>query len=76
MGLESNAMSYNSPSIIEKPNDTLIVCHASAWDFSNSKDFRIKQCATVDQENFITAHHEMGKKTHSNSDPKKIKLTF
>ena len=34
-----------SGSIIEKPADGRdLVCHASAWDFYNGKDFRIKQC--------------------------------
>lgn len=31
LGLESNNMSYTGASIIEKPDDRLIVCHASAW---------------------------------------------
>lgn len=31
LGLESNKMSYTGQSIIEKPKDRLIVCHASAW---------------------------------------------
>lgn len=31
MGLESNKMSYTGKSIITKPTDRLIVCHASAW---------------------------------------------
>lgn len=26
----------------------------------DGKDFRIKQCTEVNQQNFITAHHEMG----------------
>lgn len=47
-------------SIIEKPTDREIVCHASAWDFYNGVDFRIKQCSTVDTEFFATTHHEMG----------------
>lgn len=53
-------MSYMPPAIIEKPTDRLIVCHASAWDFCDGKDFRIKQCTTVNQRNFVTIHHEMG----------------
>lgn len=53
-------MSYTNKSIITKPEDRLIVCHASAWDMSDGKDFRIKQCTTVNHRNFITAHHEMG----------------
>ncbi|XP_076253432.1 angiotensin-converting enzyme-like [Rhynchophorus ferrugineus] len=47
-------------SILEKPADREIVCHASAWDFYDQKDFRIKQCTEVTGEHFITAHHEMG----------------
>ncbi|XP_063823938.1 angiotensin-converting enzyme-like isoform X4 [Ostrinia nubilalis] len=47
-------------SIIEKPTDRDIVCHASAWDFYDGEDFRIKQCTTVDYEYFQTTHHEMG----------------
>lgn len=43
LGLESNDMSYNvaTGAIIEKPKDKEIVCHASAWDFYNGKDFRL-----------------------------------
>lgn len=31
LGLPSSKMSYTKPSIIQKPNDREIVCHASAW---------------------------------------------
>jgi hypothetical protein len=27
-------------SILEKPKDTDLICHASAWDFHDGKDFR------------------------------------
>ncbi|XP_076067061.1 angiotensin-converting enzyme-like isoform X1 [Oratosquilla oratoria] len=47
-------------SIIEKPKDREIVCHASAWDFCNGVDFRIKQCTDVTMTDLITVHHEMG----------------
>ncbi|KAB0793117.1 hypothetical protein PPYR_12737 [Photinus pyralis] len=48
-------------SILVKPNDgRKLICHASAWDFYDGKDFRIKQCTSVSFEDFITAHHEMG----------------
>ncbi|KAK5649891.1 hypothetical protein RI129_000920 [Pyrocoelia pectoralis] len=48
-------------SILVKPNDGReLVCHASAWDFYDHKDFRIKQCTRVTYEDFVTAHHEMG----------------
>ncbi|XP_059056714.1 angiotensin-converting enzyme-like [Achroia grisella] len=48
-------------SIIEKPNDGReLVCHASAWDFYDGEDFRIKQCSTLTSAFFKTTHHEMG----------------
>ncbi|KAI5646416.1 angiotensin-converting enzyme domain-containing protein [Phthorimaea operculella] len=47
-------------SIIEKPTDRDIVCHASAWDFYDGEDFRIKMCTRVDREHLRTVHHEMG----------------
>lgn len=60
LGLESSEMSYTGDSIIEKPADRLIVCHGSAWDLCNGKDFRIKMCTKVNHRNYVTAHHEMG----------------
>ncbi|CAG9818311.1 unnamed protein product [Phaedon cochleariae] len=47
-------------SILSKPKDRDIICHASAWDFYDRKDFRIKQCTEITLEEFIVAHHEMG----------------
>nr|QTY40901.1 venom polypeptide precursor [Doratifera vulnerans] len=48
-------------SIIEKPDDGRdLVCHASAWDFYDGQDFRIKQCTTITNNFFLTTHHEMG----------------
>ena len=29
-------------SLIEKPDNREVVCHASAWDFCNGKDFRYR----------------------------------
>lgn len=61
LGLKSNEMSYTGPKpIIEKPTDRLIICHASAWDFCDGRDFRIKQCTQVNQKDLVTVHHEMG----------------
>ncbi|XP_012276299.1 angiotensin-converting enzyme [Orussus abietinus] len=47
-------------SILEKPTDREIICHASAWDFYDGKDFRIKQCTSINMKDLLTAHHEMG----------------
>lgn len=48
-------------SILEKPEDGReLICHASAWDFYQTDDVRIKQCTRVTMDQFFTAHHEMG----------------
>lgn len=60
MGLPSSAMSYSEKAVIEKP-EKVIACHASAWDFCDGEDFRIKMCTKVNQEDFVVVHHEMGK---------------
>lgn len=61
LGLESNKMSYTKYSVIEKPSDRTIQCHASAWDFHDGYDYRIKMCTNINQKDLITIHHEMGK---------------
>ncbi|KAG8232128.1 hypothetical protein J437_LFUL012137 [Ladona fulva] len=60
LGLPSNAVSYGSKALIEKPADREVVCHASAWDFCDRSDYRIKMCTDVKMDDFITIHHEMG----------------
>ncbi|KAF5271950.1 hypothetical protein FQA39_LY07967 [Lamprigera yunnana] len=62
LGLETTKMSYDvkKGAVIEKPKDHNILCHASAWDFHNGRDFRIKMCTRVNLEDFLTIHHEMG----------------
>ncbi|XP_015434614.1 PREDICTED: angiotensin-converting enzyme-like [Dufourea novaeangliae] len=47
-------------SILEKQKDREMICHASAWDFYDGQDFRIKQCTRINMEDLMTAHHEMG----------------
>ncbi|CAG0926184.1 unnamed protein product, partial [Notodromas monacha] len=67
LGLESlntAAIDFYGDSMLEKPADREVVCHASAWDFmktnENPGDFRIKMCTSVDMDDLITIHHEMG----------------
>nr|QDC23064.1 angiotensin-converting enzyme isoform 1 [Cupiennius salei] len=60
LGLKPMTQEFWNRSIIEKPKDREIVCHASAWDFSDGKDFRIKMCTRINMEDLITVHHEMG----------------
>ncbi|CAL1534584.1 unnamed protein product [Lymnaea stagnalis] len=61
LGMIEMPDSFWKDSLLEKPEDGRdLVCHASAWDFSNRKDFRIKQCIVITAEDLETAHHEMG----------------
>ncbi|GAU87321.1 hypothetical protein RvY_00195-2 [Ramazzottius varieornatus] len=62
LGLIRMPQKFWDKSMIERPadNSTKVVCHASAWDFYNRQDFRIKQCTEVTMEDFLTVHHEMG----------------
>jgi peptidyl-dipeptidase A len=47
-------------SMITRPKDREVVCHASAWDIDDDQDIRIKMCAKVNADDFFTVHHEMG----------------
>nr|CAD7256691.1 unnamed protein product [Timema shepardi] len=62
LGLPTNSMSYDETrAMLVRPVDGReVVCHASAWDFCDGADFRIKMCTQVNMEDFVTIHHEMG----------------
>ena len=47
-------------SLITRPRDREVVCHASAWDVDNVSDVRVKMCTQVNGEDFYTVHHELG----------------
>jgi len=47
-------------SLLVKPQDRDVVCHASAWDIDAQEDVRLKMCIQVRDEDFITVHHELG----------------
>ena len=47
-------------SMMVKPRDRDVVCHASAWDVDNVEDLRIKMCIQPTDEDFRTIHHELG----------------
>uniref|UniRef100_A0A0B7B0W6 Angiotensin-converting enzyme n=1 Tax=Arion vulgaris TaxID=1028688 RepID=A0A0B7B0W6_9EUPU len=61
LGMIKMPDTFWAKSMLEKPKDGRdVVCHASAWDFRNGVDFRVKQCTDITQEDLVTAHHEMG----------------
>jgi peptidyl-dipeptidase A len=47
-------------SLLTKPRDRDVVCHASAWDVDNVDDLRIKMCIEANSEDFYTIYHELG----------------
>jgi peptidyl-dipeptidase A len=60
LGFEPLPETFWERSLFTKPQDRDVVCHASAWDVDNVEDLRIKMCIEVDEEDFITIHHELG----------------
>ncbi len=47
-------------SLLTKPKDRDVVCHASAWSLDFKDDLRIKMCIEPKEEDFATIHHELG----------------
>ncbi|WP_430423255.1 M2 family metallopeptidase [Phenylobacterium sp.] len=47
-------------SLITRPADREVVCHASAWNLDDKDDIRIKMCTKVNADDFRTVHHELG----------------
>ncbi|MFL5372370.1 MAG: M2 family metallopeptidase [Myxococcales bacterium] len=47
-------------SLMQKPRDRDVVCHASAWDIDGGEDVRIKMCVKIEEEDLVTIHHELG----------------
>lgn len=60
LGLPALPESFYENSMIKKPRDRNVVCHASAWDLDNGNDPRIKQCVEINEEQLGTLHHELG----------------
>ena len=47
-------------SMLIKPADRDVVCHASAWHIDLDQDVRLKMCIDITAEHFNTVHHELG----------------
>ncbi|QHS11573.1 M2 family metallopeptidase [Sinimarinibacterium sp. NLF-5-8] len=60
LGMPALPESFYTNSLLVKPRDRDVVCHASAWDMDMAGDVRIKQCIEPDEEQLITIHHELG----------------
>ena len=60
LGLEPLPDTFWTRSLITKPADREVICHASAWNLDNKDDLRIKMCTKVNADDFRTVHHELG----------------
>jgi peptidyl-dipeptidase A len=60
LGFDPLPETFWKRSMIVKPRDREVVCHASAWNIDNVDDLRIKMCTEVTAEDFVTVHHELG----------------
>jgi len=52
--------SFWERSMLTRPRDREVVCHASAWQMDGGDDVRIKQCIVPTEEELQTIYHEMG----------------
>ena len=60
LGFDSLPATFWERSLLTKPADRDVVCHASAWDIDDADDLRIKMCIEPTAEDFVTIHHELG----------------
>jgi peptidyl-dipeptidase A len=60
IGLAPLPETFWQRSMITRPRDRDVICHASAWDVDAKEDLRIKMCTKVNSDDFVTIHHELG----------------
>lgn len=60
LGFDPLPDTFWTRSMITKPADREVICHASAWNVDNKDDIRIKMCTKVNADDFVTIHHELG----------------
>jgi peptidyl-dipeptidase A len=60
LGFDPLPKTFWERSLLSRPRDREVLCHASAWDVSFGGDLRIKACFEPNEEDLITVHHELG----------------
>jgi peptidyl-dipeptidase A len=60
LGMQKLPDTFWERSLLTKPRDRDVVCHASAWQLDGKDDVRIKMCITPTAEDFTVIHHELG----------------
>jgi peptidyl-dipeptidase A len=60
IGFPALPQSFWERSMLTRPRDRDVVCHASAWDMDGGRDVRIKMCMKPTEEDLFTIYHELG----------------
>jgi peptidyl-dipeptidase A len=60
LGFDKLPDTFWQRSMLTRPADREVVCHASAWDIDFDMDVRLKLCIHGTTDDFITVHHELG----------------
>jgi peptidyl-dipeptidase A len=60
LGFPKLPQTFWERSLLAKPRDRDVQCHASAWHMDGKEDVRIKQCIEPTQDHLMTVYHELG----------------
>ncbi|MGE0583388.1 MAG: M2 family metallopeptidase [Steroidobacteraceae bacterium] len=60
IGFPALPQTFWERSMLVRPRDREVVCHASAWDMDDANDVRIKMCMRPNEEDLFTIYHELG----------------
>jgi peptidyl-dipeptidase A len=60
IGFPALPKTFYERSMLTRPRDREVVCHASAWDVDDKDDVRIKMCIKPIEEDLFTVYHELG----------------
>jgi peptidyl-dipeptidase A len=60
LGLQTLPDTFWQRSMLTRPRDRDVVCHASAWQVDLNQDVRLKVCLRDTSDDFTTVHHELG----------------
>ncbi|HEY7964587.1 MAG TPA: M2 family metallopeptidase [Steroidobacteraceae bacterium] len=60
LGFPQLPQTFWERSMLSRPRDRQVECHASAWDMFNPPDVRIKACLAPNDEDLYTIYHEEG----------------
>ena len=65
LGMQKLPETFWDRSLLLKPADRDVICHASAWNIDAKQDIRIKMCIEINAVDFSTVHHELGHNYYS-----------